>query len=266
VLNARDAMPKGGSVSISAENVTLKPADTKAKIEGEFVALRIADTGAGIAPDVLPRVFDPFFTTKQVDKGTGLGLSQVYGFAHQAGGTVAIESELGKGTAVTLYLPCAGANESAEAEGPAKERAGAGAVLVVEDNPDVMEVSVAMLTQLGYAVTSVTDAAAALAAVERQEFDLVMSDIVMPGGLDGLALARALRARKPDLPVLLVTGYSHQVADAAAEFVVLRKPYKLAEISRAIDRMIAESRQPASSNIVRLRNSRGGPVVRGDKP
>jgi PAS domain S-box-containing protein len=252
VLNSRDAMPNGGVIALTAENVSLARGDTNAEIEGDFVALRVTDTGSGIAPDVLPKVFDPFFTTKQVDKGSGLGLSQVHGFAHQSGGTVAIESALGKGTTVTLYLPRERAKAAAASEVQV-EGARDGAVLVVDDNPDVADVSVGMLEQLGYEVHKARDAAAALAAVEQHAFDLVVSDIVMPGTMDGIALARALRERHPGLPVLLVTGYSQAAAQAAPEFTVMRKPFQLAELSRAAGRMIAESKQPAVTNVVRLR-------------
>jgi CheY-like chemotaxis protein len=252
VLNSRDAMSSGGVIALSAENVTLARGDTQAQIEGEFVAVRVTDTGTGIAPDVLPKVFDPFFTTKQVDKGSGLGLSQVHGFAHQSGGTVTIESTLGKGTTVTLYLPRLRADAVAASETPV-ESAGGGTVLVVDDNPDVADVSAGMLEQLGYEAHKARDAAAALAAVEQHAFDLVLSDIVMPGAMDGIALARALRERHPGLPVLLVTGYSQAAAEAAPEFTVMRKPFQLAELSRAAGRMIAESKQPAVTNVVRLR-------------
>ena len=252
VLNSRHAMPNGGVIALTAENVTLARGDTNAGIEGDFVALRVTDTGSGIAPDVLAKVFDPFFTTKQVDKGSGLGLSQVHGFAHQSGGTVAIESALGKGTTVTLYLP-RGCADTAQASETAVESARGGAVLVVDDNPDVADVSAGMLEQLGYKVQRAQDAATALAAVDKHAFDLVMSDIVMPGTMDGLALARALRERHPGLPVLIVTGYSQAAAEAAPEFTVMRKPFQLAELSRAAARMIAESKQPAVTNVVRLR-------------
>ena len=257
-LNARDAMPNGGSIFVTAETVTLSRAEAKAGLEGDFVALRITDTGRGIAPDVLPRVFDPFFTTKQVDKGTGLGLSQVYGFAHQSGGTVTIESELGRGTTVTLYLPCAKEAAGAVQGEPAAGDAGDGDVLVVEDNPEVMEVTLAMLTQLGYRVHPASDAAAALEAVASRKFDLVVSDVVMPGSMDGIGLAHALRERKPELPVLLVTGYSHEAGQAAAEFTVMRKPFHLAELSRTVERMIAQAKQPSGGNIVRLSDARSG--------
>jgi PAS domain S-box-containing protein len=257
-LNARDAMPKGGVISLTAQNVTLSRGDTSAGIEGEFVTLRVTDTGSGIAPDVLSKVFDPFFTTKQMDKGSGLGLSQVYGFVHQSGGTVTIDSELGKGTTVTLYLPATNERASrglGEPEAEA-EHTGDGTVLLVEDNPDVAEVTTSMLGQLGYEVQAVGDANAALAAIERSQFDLVISDIVMAGPLDGMTLARAIRARHPNLPVLLVTGYSPAATDRAAEFVTMRKPFKLADLSRIAARMIAEARQPANTNIVRLRDAR----------
>jgi PAS domain S-box-containing protein len=257
-LNARDAMPNGGSIFVTAETVTLSRAEAKAGLEGDFVALRITDTGRGIAPDVLPRVFDPFFTTKQVDKGTGLGLSQVYGFAHQSGGTVTIESELGRGTTVTLYLPCAKEAAGAAQGEPAAGDAGDGDVLVVEDNPEVMEVTLAMLTQLGYRVHPASDAAAALEAVASRKFDLVVSDVVMPGNMDGIGLAHRLRERKPELPVLLVTGYSHEAGQAAAEFTVMRKPFHLAELSRTVERMIAQAKQPSGGNIVRLSDARSG--------
>src|SRR5262249_39782086 len=115
-LNARGAMPRGGRITIGAQNVRLRPADTPQKLEGDFVALTVADTGAGIPPDILPKIFDPFFTTKPVDKGTGLGLSQVHGFVHQSGGTVTVTSTLGKGTGITLYLPRAKVKRADAAE------------------------------------------------------------------------------------------------------------------------------------------------------
>ena len=258
VLNARDAMPNGGIVSIAAENVTLAPTDAAAKLAGDFVALRIADTGSGIAPDLLPRVFDPFFTTKDVGKGTGLGLSQVYGFAHQSGGTVTVESELGKGTIITLYLPRARESSAQESDEAPIEIADGGRVLLVEDNPEVAEVTADMLRELGYTVEVATNGEAALAAMERQAFDLVISDIVMAGPIDGVALARRIRADKPGLPVLLVTGYSQLAPDAAADFTVMRKPFELADLSRAASRLIAEAKQPPNANVVRLRDVRRG--------
>jgi CheY-like chemotaxis protein len=255
-LNARDAMPDGGVIAVTAENVSVARGEVAADIEGEFVALRVSDTGAGIPPDVLPKVFDPFFTTKEVNKGSGLGLSQVHGFAHQSGGTVKIESELGKGTTVTLYLPRACETADEKPVEQEAERAGGGEVLLVEDNPEVAEVSSAMLEQLGYTVHVANGAAAALDAIAGRSFDLVISDIVMAGRMDGVALARAIRERRPQLPVLLVTGYSQAAADASKEFTVIRKPFQLADLSRRAAGMIAEARQPPTTNVVRLRNAR----------
>ena len=254
-INARDAMPNGGVISITAENVALRPSDTPAQLEGPFVAVRISDTGTGIAPDVLPKVFDPFFTTKQVDKGSGLGLSQVYGFCQQSGGTVTIQSELGRGTTVTLLLP---RTHESPAEAPTDvapaDSAGDGTVLVVEDNPDVANVTVSMLEDVGYRVRLVSNGDAALAAIATVEFDLVVSDIVMAGSMDGIKLARAIREKNPKLPVLLMTGYSQAAADVGFEFTILRKPVDIDELSRVAARLIAGARQPADSNVVRLRD------------
>jgi len=265
-LNCRDAMPQDGVITVAAENVRLRPEDNQQNLEGDFVALTIADTGCGIAADILSKVFDPFFTTKQRTKGTGLGLSQVHGFAHQSGGTVIVRSELGKGTSVTLYLPRAHAGPRREARESAVESSGSGTALLVEDNPDVAEVSVALLEQLGYQVHAAGDALTALEAVEARNFDLVVSDIVMAGAMDGLGLARAIRQRHPQLPVILVTGYSDTAALAAPEFAVLRKPYQLVELSRAAAKVIAETRQPPPDNLVRLRDAKRGVQPKNERP
>jgi CheY-like chemotaxis protein len=255
-LNARDAMPGGGTLTLTSENVVLDDGEGAAGLQGEFVALAVTDTGSGIAPDLLDKVFDPFFTTKEVGKGSGLGLSQVHGFAHQSGGIVTLKSELGRGTIVTLYLPRSHENVTASEPHARIDEGGTGQVLLVEDNPDVAEASQLMLAQLGYAVTVVTDGAAALAAVDKDRFDLVMTDIVMAGNVDGLGVARALRERKPELPVLLVTGYSDAASRVAGEFTVLRKPFLMAELSRTVARMIADGGQPTAPNVVRLRDIR----------
>ena len=261
-INARDAMPKGGVLAITAENVILSVADTLARIEGEFVAVRVTDNGAGIAPDVLSKVFDPFFTTKEVGKGSGLGLSQVHGFAHQSGGTVRIESEIGRGTTVTIYLPRSQETAEAVAGDRHVETATSGTVLIVEDDPQVLSVCVSMFDQLGYTTYAVSGASAALEVIEKQCFDLVVSDVVMPGDMDGAALANAIRARKPELPVLLVTGFSPSTSNS--EFPILRKPYDLSALSRTVARLIAEAKQPPDSNLVRLSDARRGEPRRND--
>ncbi|HSM94412.1 MAG TPA: ATP-binding protein, partial [Rhizomicrobium sp.] len=226
-VNARDAMPGGGSLDIDVRNATLDGGGVTL-LSGDFVALSLTDTGEGIPPDVLAKIFEPFFTTKEVGKGTGLGLSQVYGFARQSGGDVHISSELGKGTTVTLYLPRShAAAVSPIAVSPADhEISGEGNVLLVEDNPQVGDVSKLLLEQLGYGVVRVDRPRAALEVLSKKnDFILVFSDIVMPGEMDGLALAREIRERHPKLPILLATGYSSAAERVGAEFPILRKPY-----------------------------------------
>jgi PAS domain S-box-containing protein len=229
VMNARDAMPGGGSITVAAHNETLR----EDAIAGEFVGISVEDTGVGIAPDVLGKIFDPFFTTKPTGKGTGLGLSQVHGFAHQAGGTVRVRSDLGKGTRVTLLLPRKQAVPRAE-EARAVETSASGTVLLVEDNPDVAVASTSLLEQLGYTVRWVENAEAALSEIARDEVVLVFSDIVMPGKMDGLGLARHLKEIRPDLPILLASGYSDAAVNARGDFPILRKPYEIHQLSQAI--------------------------------
>jgi PAS domain S-box-containing protein len=233
VLNARDAVADRGTIMVSARNVRLAPGMTADNLAGDFVAVSVADTGAGIPSDVLPRVFEPFFTTKPADKGTGLGLSQVHGFAQRSGGGVTIESDVGKGTVVTLHLPRTDAPLQRAAREPAAAVAG-GIALLVEDNPDVAEASRDMLAELGFTVHVAHDAQGALGLIDRCDFDLVVSDIVMPGRMNGAELARAIRASKPHLPIILVTGYAGPASSTAADFLVLRKPYLPADLSRAI--------------------------------
>jgi two-component system NtrC family sensor kinase len=183
-------------------------------------------------------VFEPFFTTKEVGKGTGLGLSQVYGFAKQSGGTATVTSTVGRGTVITLYLPRtreAPAAASAQAE-PAAAAARAGTALLVEDNPEVAEVAAAYFQQLGYLVKQVTNAREALELLGNDaKIDLVFSDILMPGGMNGLELGHAIRRLYPAMPVLLVTGYSDSFRDAVEQgFVVLQKPFDLAGLEQKL--------------------------------
>jgi CheY-like chemotaxis protein len=232
VINARDAMPMGGTIRITARNARL----TEAPHVGDYVAIGVTDCGTGIAPDVLSKIFDPFFTTKPVGKGTGLGLSQVHGFAHQAGGTVRVESELGKGTTITILLPREVIRQQAD-DHDATTAGGSGTVLLVEDNPDVASVSASLLEQLGYTVRRVSDAETALCEIERDGIDLVFSDIVMPGIMDGLKLAHRLKEIRPHLPILLATGYSDAAANVRGDFPILRKPYEIHQLSQAIAKL-----------------------------
>jgi two-component system NtrC family sensor kinase len=237
-FNARDAMPSGGTLTISAKPVVLRGRPSEEGLSGEFVAIRIADTGAGIPPDTLPRVFEPFFTTKDVGKGTGLGLSQVYGFAKQSGGAATITSSLRRGTAVTLYLPQTWETpaRSSEESVAVSAKLATGTVLVVEDNAEVAEVAKSYFEELGYRVKQAASAQAGLDRIERDgDIDVVFSDILMPGGMNGLELAEAIRRRFPGIEVLLTTGYSSSVPDAVRRgFEVLQKPYNLATLERAL--------------------------------
>ncbi len=236
VMNARDAMPDGGTITVSARNAELDDEEIPDRLVGEFVALTVADTGTGIAPNIIGRVFEPFFTTKGPDRGTGLGLSQAYGFARQSGGAITVASELGHGTEVTIYLPRS-AKPAADmaATGHAKPARGHGeTVLLVEDNPDVKSVAAAMLEQLDYRIIAVESAAAALNVLKSgQPVDLVFTDVMLPGGLDGLGLAEAVRSRYPRLPVLLTSGYAKALG-ARHGLPILRKPYQLPALAELV--------------------------------
>jgi PAS domain S-box-containing protein len=234
-FNARDAMKSGGTLKISAHNETLhgKPEG----LSGEHVVLRVSDTGIGMSPDVMNRVFEPFFTTKSFGEGTGLGLSQVFGFAKQIGGAVTVESELGKGSSITLYLPASHRQKAASENGSSKSL---GRVLIVEDDTFVAELAADMLGELGFesmVVHSAKEALERMAGGDRPE--LVFTDIVMPGGLTGIELARKLRQRFPELPILLTTGYSEQVA-ATQGFPVLQKPYELHSLASAVSEVLKQ--------------------------
>jgi len=224
-VNARDAMPKGGVITISARR------------SGEStVDLSVRDTGGGIAPEILGRVFEPYFTTKPIGQGTGLGLSQVYGFAQQSGGAVRIESTLGAGTTAILTLPVAGAAEVASSQptaNPAIPRRGY-KVLVVEDDDQVAATVCAMLDEIGHAPQRVSSVDEALHLLQGpSSFDLIFSDIVMPGGKSGIDLAREVERRGNPAPVLLTTGYSGR-EDVEAGRPVLRKPYEINDLQAAI--------------------------------
>ncbi|MBV9992241.1 MAG: PAS domain S-box protein [Alphaproteobacteria bacterium] len=248
-VNARDAMPSGGALSMRAENVSLDGQGVVA-LAGDFVALSLTDTGTGIPPEVLAKVFEPFFTTKEVGKGTGLGLSQVYGFARQSGGDVHIASETGQGTTVTLYLPRSHtATVPLVKSKPTSETIrGKGTILVVEDNPQVGDVSTMLLEQLGYNVVRADRPASAFDVLERNDdVVLVFSDIVMPGDMDGLALARELRERYQSLPVLLATGYSSAAERVGHEFPIIRKPYDYNALGVAVKVALSRNVRPLAA-------------------
>ena len=246
-VNARDAMDGQGRITIGVRAVDGMPAVREHPARaGAFVAVAIADTGGGIPAERLERIFEPFFTTKAVGHGTGLGLSQVFGFARQSGGEVVVESEVGRGSTFTLYLPRVVAPERspprAEPE-PVSDGHGT-CVLVVEDDADVGASAVQTLEDLGYVSVLARDAEAALAelAKDADRFDVVFSDVLMPG-MNGIDLAREIRRRHPDLPVLLTSGYSHVLAqDGSHGFELLHKPYSVEQLSRLLRRVAARRR------------------------
>ena len=259
-VNARDAMPDGGVMSLEARNVSLAangdPSAAEAigrtVVTGDFVALTIADTGEGIAPDRLKRVFEPFFTTKEVGKGTGLGLSQVYGFVTQSGGDAIIESEPGHGTRVTLLLPRAAVGALMPVE-PIREAARPPAVdkstiLVVEDDPMVAEVVRAAFDGFGHQTALASSAEEALTYIRTgSSVDLVFSDVVMPGRMNGIELAREIRKRKPGLPIVLATGSSDISEDVGSVFPVVRKPYTAASLEAIIGDCLLKARLSQSA-------------------
>jgi two-component system NtrC family sensor kinase len=251
-VNARDAMPQGGTLSIDVRRRALDGTDNPGGLKGDFIAIRIADTGSGIPADVLPRVFEPFFTTKEVGKGTGLGLSQVYGFASQSGGTITIDTEPGRGTAVTILLPRVEALTAQQPQAKADDDAhppGDATVLVVEDNQEVAEVCQSYLHQLGYRVVMADNAQAGLAIVRGgAAIDLVLTDVVMAGEMNGIDLARQLRSDHAKLPIILTTGYSTDVSLTSNEFPLIRKPYSLAELRKRLDEALGRQGQSGEAD------------------
>ena len=260
-LNARDAMPGGGRLTLETANARLDADYAAAHIDvepGPYVMLAVSDTGSGIAPEHLKRVFEPFFTTKATGKGTGLGLSMVYGFVKQSAGHVAIYSEVGQGTTVRLYLPRA-RDEDAGADGAvtggdpgelasAMLLGGSGTILLVEDDTAVRAYALSQLQGFGYTVIEAADGPSALAILQqRGDIDLLFTDIVMPGGMNGRALADAARQLYPGLRVLYTSGYTenaivhHGRLDEGAR--LLGKPYRRSELHRAVRAALAEGRE-----------------------
>jgi signal transduction histidine kinase len=233
-VNARDAMPDGGTLTIATREAAL--ADGR-----RAIAVSVADTGAGIPAEILEHVFEPFFTTKSVGRGTGLGLSQVYGFAAQSGGDARVESELGRGTIVTLILPCsdkaetAGESEASGREGPRRT----GHILVVDDNEEVGLLAEALMIELGHRVTRARSGIEALRLASQGRFDAVVTDVVMPG-MSGLDLAERLKTVLPGVPVVLTTGFSDEIArSGTGGLPVLFKPYRLDSLAAALDEVLA---------------------------
>jgi CheY-like chemotaxis protein len=234
-VNARDAMPDGGVITIAVENVHVMGDGG-----GDFVKISVADTGVGMAPHVQARVFEPFFTTKDVNKGSGLGLPQVYGFAQQSRGRVTVDSQIGVGTIVTLQLPRSLGepvlSRPADIATPTADVGNRGQILLVEDDKEVSALTRELLNELGFSVLHVASPDAALGALANaRDIDVVLSDIMMPGGVSGVHLAREIRRRHPDLRVVLTTGYVEAAADLSdGEFDLLLKPYTAESLATAL--------------------------------
>jgi len=244
-VNARDAMPSGGTITISANNAENIH---EGELIGDFVSLCVEDCGTGMSEDVLAHIFEPFFTTKEVGKGSGLGLPQVYGFAQQSGGAVKVETILGSGTKMILLLPRTAAQSStlatpaADPDSIARPHVLRGSVLLVEDDDEVASLVTEMLGELGYRVTRAASAQGALGALaDDRAVDLVFSDVLMPGAMNGMDLAREVRRRRPHMPILLTTGYSGAAfKEAASEHInVLRKPYEIHALDSALRAALA---------------------------
>jgi signal transduction histidine kinase len=232
-VNARDAMPEGGQLAIRTE--ALDDAE-----RGRMIAISVSDSGAGMDEDTLARAFEPFFTTKTTGKGTGLGLSQVYGFGSQSGGDVQIDSVIGMGTTVTILLPCSGETGSAAAveETGKPLRGRVGRILLVEDNDEVGEFAEQLLVEMGHEVRRVRSGEHALRMAGSEIFDAVFTDVVMPG-MSGLELAGKLAGLRPDLPVILTTGYSDEIArSGAGGRPIILKPYRPETLAAAINQVL----------------------------
>ncbi|MGH6971998.1 MAG: ATP-binding protein, partial [Caulobacteraceae bacterium] len=245
-LNARDAMPDGGQLTIETD-VDEARHDDSDLADGDYVVVSVTDTGTGMSPEVAARAFDPFFTTKPAGKGTGLGLSMIYGFAKQSNGHVRVESQVGEGTTVTIYLPRRDAEALSEpAANPprAARRAVAGwTVLVVEDEPIIRMLVGDTLSELGYQAIEAGDAASALRVLESDaRVDLLITDFGLPGAMNGKQMADAARRRRPDLKVLFITGYADNAAIASGDLErgmhVLAKPFAMETLAARIQTMV----------------------------
>ena len=250
-VNARDAMPHGGKIVFSTRTYDLGSDDAPVRSgelrPGRYVSLTVADTGTGMPKEVLDRALEPFFTTKETGKGTGLGLSMVYGFARQSDGSVDLQSEVGVGTSVHLAFPAGHGRtaETAAAETPVHRAAPGATALVVDDEPGLLEVIAAYLGKLGYRVEAAADGPAALAKLNAAPFTLFVTDVLMPGGMDGAQLARQARELQPAIRVVFTSGFPAQALagkQVVLDSVLLNKPYSFGDLQKVLNEVFAEIR------------------------
>jgi CheY-like chemotaxis protein len=247
-INARDAMPEGGRITIETSNKWLdeRGARERGLTAGQFLSVCVTDTGVGIPKDILERIFDPFFTTKPTGEGTGLGLSMVHGFVRQSGGQVRVYSEPGAGTTMCLYLPrYVGEVEADVVQHPAAPGVGSGeTVLVIDDEPTIRMLIADVLTEAGYRVVEAQDGPSGMRIVQSgQRLDLLITDVGLPGGMNGRQIADAARTDRPGLKVLFITGFAENAAIGAghlpAGMEVITKPFQVTDLASKVSEIIA---------------------------
>jgi PAS domain S-box-containing protein len=271
-INSRDAMPNGGRLDVSIDTVTLEAGGSALQHDlpaGDYVVIAVTDSGCGMPHEVVERAFEPFFTTKQLGGGSGLGLSMVYGFARRSGGMAEIDSEVGRGTTVRIVLPRVVADAAPVVEAgrePARAPQGRERVLVVEDEAAVRELTTMMLRRLGYAVVAAEDGEAALRALERNGVDLVLTDVDLPGGINGIELARRAQQRFPSLAVLLMSGHPDKALAQARggddRYELIAKPFESAELARMVRTALGPRAKRATAEAGRT----SGPRRRAARP
>jgi CheY-like chemotaxis protein len=255
-VNARDAMPSGGRLTITTANVPNEDKSKSADLPaGEYVSVSVSDTGTGMTQEVLRKAFEPFFTTKPVGSGTGLGLSQVYGIAKQTGGTVAIDTELGKGTTVRVYLPRTTAVPAIHSPDEARNvplRRHKATILVVDDDKDVRQLAVSCLETLGYQVVAAEGGHAAVQIAASQDgIDMVLIDVAMPE-INGVETIEAILKKRPGVPFLYMTGYVGPMKLDASEQRVLKKPFTIAELAGKVEELLFSGEAASRGKVVPL--------------
>ncbi|KFC68484.1 PAS domain-containing sensor histidine kinase [Massilia sp. LC238] len=232
VVNARDAMPDGGRLTLDTAQLTLQEGEVPGLAPGPYVCTSVTDTGTGMSPETVQRAFEPFYTTKETGKGTGLGLSQVYGFIKQSGGEVVIQSTLGEGTTIAIYLPAVTSQDGELSRGDSET------VLIVEDEPDLLDVASALFMSMGYEVTTAASGQEAMNVLATRDVDILFTDIVMPNGVNGIELAEYTRENYPGIKVMLASGYPQPALKLdqyrLGDFTFVSKPYRLSDLARGL--------------------------------